>query len=476
MSVAHAQRSAVSAIGYRRHEPERTALYKVVESSLPGFEAALRSGDVAAPRFVEREFHGYLACGRLEHGFVRVKCDGCRHEHLVAFSCKRRGFCPSCGARRMVETSAHLVDHVFPHVPVRQWVLSFPYPLRFLFASRPEALSRCLAVVLRAIETDLIQRADLTRASGARTGAVTVVQRFGSALNLNVHLHMLIPDGVYTFEQGVPRFHEVRAPPPESLERLLTQIVRRVYRRLVVDGWLIEDESQSWLDLEEMDALDALRAASIRYRVALGPGAGRRTATLVDPSLARPETVKPFTVNQQGFSLNAAVACPADRRDRLERLCRYITRPAIALERLSLNRRGEVLLALKRPFRDGTTHLKFTPEDFMARLAALVPRPRANLTRYHGVFAPAHPWRRRVTGMGHESEVPESDRGIATGTGRAARICRHGHDHGGGVGKDDEQADIVRPPKAPLTWSERLRRGCSVSRSRCARTAAGGCG
>ena len=84
-----------------------------------------------------------------------------------------------------------------------------------------------------------------------------------------------------------------------------------------------------------------------------------------------PETVKPFTVNQHGYSLNAAVACTADRRDRLERLCRYVARPAIALERLSLNRRGEVLLALKRPFRDGTTHLRFTPEDFMARLAAL---------------------------------------------------------------------------------------------------------
>ena len=65
----------------------------------------------------------------------------------------------------MIETSAHLVDHVIPDVPVRQWVLSFPWPLRLLFASRPDALSRCLAVVTRAIETDLIQRAGLTRAS-----------------------------------------------------------------------------------------------------------------------------------------------------------------------------------------------------------------------------------------------------------------------------------------------------------------------
>ncbi len=328
-----------------------------------------------------------------------------------------------------------------------------------MLVSRPEALSRCLAVVLRAIETDLIQRADLTRAAGARTGAVTVVQRFGSALNLNVHLHMLIPDGVYTCDGCTPHFLEVSAPSPESLERLTAQIVRRVYRRLVADGWLIADESQPWLDLEETDSLDALRAASIRYRVALGPGAGRRTATLVDPACARPETVKPFTANQQGFSLNAAVACPADRRDRLERLCRYVTRPAIALERLSVNRRGEVLLALTRPFRDGTTHLRFTPADFMARLAALVPRPRANLTRYHGVFAPAHPWRRWVTGMGPEPEVPGSGRSDSgSGTGGAARRCRHEHDRSSPLGNDDEQADNGHPPKAPLTWAERLRR------------------
>jgi ribosomal protein S27E len=135
MSLETSMRVAGSAVGYRRHEPERTAMYRLVESTLPRFEAALRSGEIAAPAFVEREFRDYLACGRLEHGFVRVKCEGCRHEHLVAFSCKRRGFCPSCGTRRMVETSAHLVDHVFPRVPVRQWVLSFPYPLRFLSCS-----------------------------------------------------------------------------------------------------------------------------------------------------------------------------------------------------------------------------------------------------------------------------------------------------------------------------------------------------
>ncbi len=195
---------------YQRHKPEETDLYKIIKQNLPSFKSHLSNADISLPAFVHDEFRKYLRCGLLEHGFLRVKCDGCRFEHLVAFSCKLRGFCPSCGARRMVETSAHLIDHVIPAVPVRQWVLSFPWPLRLLFARQPSTLSRCLAVIIRAIETNLIHRAGLTRASGARSGIVTLVQRFGSALNLNIHLHMIALDGVYTIgESGKPKFHPV---------------------------------------------------------------------------------------------------------------------------------------------------------------------------------------------------------------------------------------------------------------------------
>ena len=104
---------------------------------------------VSLPDFVIEECEAYLKCGRLEYGFLRVKCDACRHEKLVAFSCKRRGFCPSCGARRMAETAAHLVEHVLPEQPIRQWVLSFPCPLRFLFATRPAVLTQVLGIVYR---------------------------------------------------------------------------------------------------------------------------------------------------------------------------------------------------------------------------------------------------------------------------------------------------------------------------------------
>jgi len=84
------------------------------------------------PKFVEREFEEYLRCGRLEYGCLKLACEECGHEELVAFSCKRRGFCPSCLGRRMTDTALNLVEQVLPRVHVRQWVCSLPFRLRAL--------------------------------------------------------------------------------------------------------------------------------------------------------------------------------------------------------------------------------------------------------------------------------------------------------------------------------------------------------
>jgi hypothetical protein len=100
-----------------RRRPEESVLYDVVRAELESFLARARERDRTVPRFVERELRAYLGCGILAHGFVRVRCDACGCERLVAFSCKGRGFCPSCGGRRMADTAAHLVDRVLPEVP-----------------------------------------------------------------------------------------------------------------------------------------------------------------------------------------------------------------------------------------------------------------------------------------------------------------------------------------------------------------------
>jgi hypothetical protein len=128
---------------YQRRDPEGTVLYAVVAEHLDAFVRHARETYAKPlPRYVERELSGYLACGLLARGFTRVRCPGCRHEYLVAFSCKGRGLCPSCGARRMVATAAHVADHVLAAVPIRQWVLSAPWALRALLATRRMPLVR----------------------------------------------------------------------------------------------------------------------------------------------------------------------------------------------------------------------------------------------------------------------------------------------------------------------------------------------
>jgi ribosomal protein S27E len=121
----------------------RTLLYALVQAHYPDFLARLEAEDRCVPAYVREEFEEYLRCGVLEHGFLRVVCGQCHAERLVAFSCKKRGICPSCGALRMAESARHLVGEVFGARPVRQWVLSFPYPLRLLFASSPKPSARC---------------------------------------------------------------------------------------------------------------------------------------------------------------------------------------------------------------------------------------------------------------------------------------------------------------------------------------------
>jgi hypothetical protein len=98
------------------------------------------------------------------------------NEFLVAFSCKRRGFCPSCGARRMAESAALLVDHILPHQPIRQWVLSFPFQLRILFASYPSIMGKVLGIVYRTLATHITKKSGYNKQT-AQTGAVTLIQR-----------------------------------------------------------------------------------------------------------------------------------------------------------------------------------------------------------------------------------------------------------------------------------------------------------
>ncbi len=390
-----------------RRRPEESVLYGVVQQELETFLARARERERPVPRFVERELRAFLHCGILAHGFVRVHCDACGLDRVVAFSCKGRGFCPSCGGRRMADTAAHLVDRVLPEVSVRQWVLSLPWRLRYRLAYDAPLIQEVLGVFVRAVFGSLRRRArhqwDVTRCQG---GAVTFVQRFGDALNLNVHFHSLVLDGVYSrTPQGTLRFHVL--PPPEDAEvaRIATQVARRIQRLLERRG-LAEDAEPDRLTDEE-PLLAALYAASVGGRIATGPRAGQRVRRLGDRIDADDLEILEGErcASAGGVSLHANVAVPARDRRRLERLCRYVARPPVATERLSRRADGTLLYRLKHRWRDGTTHVVFTPQEFIEKLAALVPPPRFHLARYHGILGPCASERDRVVpGASREHE------------------------------------------------------------------------
>jgi len=168
-----------SAIRYERRQPERSVLYAVLREHLESFLALARAGDehgVGLPHFVVRELRGFLDCGILAKGFARFRCQGCGLTRLVAFSCKGRGFCPSCGGKRMTQLAAHLCDRVIPIVPTRQYVLSLPPQLRSRLAYDHAAQKHVTTVFAAALLEWYARRAREHGIESGRSGAVTFVQ------------------------------------------------------------------------------------------------------------------------------------------------------------------------------------------------------------------------------------------------------------------------------------------------------------
>ena len=262
---------------YVRRSPEDGVLHRVVREHLQTFLWELDRHDEqrGAPLFVKREFERFVRCGVPAHGFARFRCTACGTDRLVAFSCKGRGFCPSCGGRRMTERAAHLTDHVLPRAPVRQWVLSLPFELRYRLAWDHALCRAVLAVYTRALLGFYRKRAKASGHRDGRTGTVTVIQRFGGALNLNVHFHTLALDGVFVREpDGSLRFVAAKAPSNTEIEALLAVIRKRVRRLLVRRGLLSEDPARASTNRRHRHCTHSMRrpsASGSRWDDAQGP-------------------------------------------------------------------------------------------------------------------------------------------------------------------------------------------------------------
>ena len=255
--------------------------------------------------------------------------------------------------------------------------------------------------------------------------------------------------GVYidSADKSRLRFRPVQAPTNNELTHLTHTIAHRVARHLERQGLLEREAGHTYLTADGVDEdlespMNQLLGSSITYRIAVGPQQGRKVFTLQTLPDESDSLSSSSVAETAGFSLHAGVATKAHERDKLERLCRYITRPAVSTKRLSLTRNGQLRYELKTPWRNGTTHVIFEPLDFISRLVSLIPKPRVNLTRFHGVFAPNSKYRAQVTlakrGRGKKIKMPK--------------------------GAQDQTAAEKR---ASMTWAQRLKRVFNIDTETC---------
>jgi hypothetical protein len=230
-------------------------------------------------------------------------------------------------------------------------------------------------------------------------GSVTFIQRFGSAINLNLHFHCVFMEGVYlerTAAGRKPRFVQAEPPRDVDITTILQKLSHRVIRKLRRLGYLetgMEAPVATGYDplRDHEPALARTMAASVQQRIACGERAGqpvRRIGSGFGSEGEAPRLTGPHCASVNGFSLHANTAIPAHRRDQLERLIRYTARGAVSLERLTQDPNGDLVYTFTHPWSDGTTGIRLSPLELLEKLAALVPLPHVHLVRYAGCLAP----------------------------------------------------------------------------------------
>ena len=321
---------------YRPRRPESSPLYRILqdhyERLLQVHEERFRELYGPLPRGVAEVVRKFLDCGILENGFARVYCESCRSEFLVAFSCKCRYFCPSCHAKRLLLWSEWLQEDLLDQVPHRQYVFTVPKRLRPYFLYDRGLLSRLSRTAYRTLRGFL---AATVGESEILPGAISSIQSFGTLLNWQPHIHMLVTDGAYR-----------------------------------VDGCFVP------LSFHSLETLtEAFRRAVLADFVKLG----LFTPETADSILAWPHS---------GFHVHNAVRLEAeDSQGRLQ-LARYAARAPLSLARMSYDAREGVVTIVSDKSEGPTAGVhRFEALEFLAKLLAHVPRKGEILVRYYGAYS-----------------------------------------------------------------------------------------
>lgn len=334
--------TAVPSRAYRARNPAACALNRIVQDNLLEFKEWLKAPPSPNPRphpSTISAFEKFSECGILRYGAVRYRCPQCGHDVFVAFSCKRRGLCPSCDAKRSAIIVASAMDRLLPPARYRQWVLVVPKRLRYFVNARPE-----LPGYLSKLLSRQINRHIKAKATGV-PAQLHFIQRFGGALNLHVHVHAVVSDGAFMTKEGALGkelvFNPVPGPSDAELEKIAASIRRQLIRRVLRLGCL--------------------------------------------PAEAAADMLK---WKNSGFSLHKDVVIYPDNREGLERLLGYCSRPAISVKRLIYSARAKIVVYRAERRDGGPGVMAMSPLEFLRRWGLLMPPPHKNLVHYYGALAP----------------------------------------------------------------------------------------
>ena len=309
----------------------------------------------------------------------------------------------ACAARRVA--CGRPRHRPLPATHYRQWTLSFPHWLRRALVQKRRLLPNIRRLFLDALGCYYRRKA---KEAGVTTtdalfGGVAFTQRFGSALQLNPHLHVLVPDGVFlkTADSGAA-FIPLSPPTDDDVEAVLTRLMRKLHAKLTAHQ--ADDEADfetEWAGLQD--------------------AAAAKDKSLFDDALPLTVARKPLVAQCEGFSLHAGTKVHAHDEEALLRLCYYGARGAFAHERLTRLSDGRLSYKLKRPLGVRTALILDGPA-LLKKLAALVPPPRAHLTHYFGVFS-SHHHARSLICTGRQRPQPAGPKGVSPrGKAKKSRV------------------------------------------------------
>jgi hypothetical protein len=357
---------------YRPRHPELSVFYKLLERHFDRYVYAYeerfepRSGPLRPA--VRPAVEAFLACGRPEGGFARVRCDACHAEHLLAYSCHTRNFCPSCQAKRAALFAEGLVEDL-AGVPHRHWTFTIPRALRGLF----ERDRRLLGLLSRTAYDAILRtlRAVFAR-KDVRPGVIASIQTFGSFANFHPHLHCLVTEGVFTAAgEFLP------------LETIDTSAVEELFRRLL---------------LVRLHRAERLSESFMEKLLGWSPS---------------------------GFSCCATEVIPPADKERLERLARYLTRAPLRLDAVVEDEEGRIRLATPLDPATGATERILDPLDWIHAVTSQIPDRGKHAVRRYGAYANrVRAWRKPKVQTGAEISAGPAEEVAAFTKARKASWAR----------------------------------------------------